>query len=1123
MSKREPKFVKEFSAERPSSKLLKRKRDDYQSPVPTKDRYENIDDYIKTYRALVLEEYKEETAAKDKLKSVMKLEFKISFEKVSNGGEYRVWSIIIPVRSEQVDFESTNSYTLITPTDEVEIKWDPENNPEDLDIEFCRMKGKILRIRENKVYVSFELPKRFWPPDVPNPDVNDGRRPEKIDYTVRFVPSSVIYMRRMMALEALRQYQDTSFIKRIVLGDIPQQRTTGEFKGDLSGLQLTPTQEKIAKDSSMRAFSVIQGPPGCGKTHVIGAIATACLQQNPKERILICGTTNTSVENLIRVIGKDVSSIGKKMVWLAARSKDYDHEDDLTEEQTYLMYHAMINRDTKEGKEYGEIQRKSWEEELSAKELRISDELREVLERQISKEANVVIATLESSAKKCLEDLRFETVILDEATQAIEPSTLIPLIHGAKRWILVGDQKQLGPVVPRADIFKRCRYDVSFFERVTNALHFNYDFLDSQFRMHPLISHFSNRNFYANRIKDMVTEADRMLQTNVFPNNIVFINVDGDEESKGSSFINRKEAEVVMSIIGDMLRGGTKEEEIGVISPYSSQARHIRNEIILGRGSRLKVSTVDSFQGSQREYIIISAVRTNTHSIGFLKDYRRLNVSITRARRGLIIVGNEKALSNDLIWGDFIFFCKQFKNSFFNGGIPIINPVTNQKNKKGPIDPSLFYKRSPQAKKFRIERPTNQMENFVLKVHGKTVILDESTPVKMFSAHYAKDLKTIRSSIANAEARLLWPDSQEDMDFLKLWVQEKVDKLNRGRNVTIAYDSESVCFQFGEVFPDSFDLFKWKEGNVIPQIIPNGSIIVFFYNKSDDKINNNVPCSILKPLLEHPKMTLLTFDFTLDIEVLYLFGINVNLKRMIDCQLLANVDKNDNEDLIATTNNRSLAMSIKKMVNKDGMAFTAKKEMNEGEKDFPHAANKYLILHNDIPATAVISTEFLGYSANDVFLTALMAVETMAKNKLDDVIELTRKKVDQFNKLYNKYNKVKIFREAEYCRMNITVITQGSIDDTSRIDFLINKWDEISKFKKVIDAEIPEIDDKLRLDQKTKDIVMKKFEKIESVLKLPENTRRIKMIALLANPKGDKDGDDDDDDDDGQDGLDDFF
>ena len=1105
--KHEPKFVGEFESVKVGTKVIKMKDDDLHSPIPTKDRYNNVNEYIRTYRALARAEYEGELKAKAQLQTKMILEFKLAFTKMKNGGEYNIWNILIPVKVEQIDYEGTKGYSYINLTDEVVIEWDPEKNPEDIVEDFSQMRGKITRIRQNIVHVSFELASRFRPPDYVDHVPNGEKRPPKIEYNVKFVPSSAIFKRRMAALEALREYPDDSIIKRVILGNIPKTYSSPaeQFKGDLSGLELTPRQEQVAKASATRAISVIQGPPGCGKTHVIGAIATACLQQHPKERILICGTSNTSVENLIRVIGRDVESIGREMTWLAARTKDFDHDDDLKEEQTYLMYYRMINRNTVEGVEFGELQRKSWDVDLNAAELYRSDMLREILEKQISKESNVIVATLESAAKSCLSELKFETVIIDEATQACEPASLIPLIHGAQRWILVGDQKQLGPVVPSENVFRDCHYDVSIFERLTDRLKFKYDFLDCQFRMHPLISEFSNRNFYNGNIRDMVTEADRMIETNVIPNNIVFINVDGQEEhgDGSTSYTNEKEAQVVISIVSDMLRGGTKGEEIGVISPYSAQTRNIRTRMDVGK-IPLKIATVDSFQGSQREYIIISAVRTSLDTIGFLKNYRRFNVSITRARRALVIVGNEKALCNDAIWGDYINFCKQFPNSYFNGGLKVVNPIPKVKKSKA-IDPSLIYK-PLNPPKVKIERPTKQMENFVFKISGKTMILGDDVCIGNYSAKSGKNMRDIMSSIAKSNVRVLWPDVKEDMDELKRWTDGKLNKLAKKKNVTLAYDSECVCLQLGEVFPETFDIFKWKQDTPIPKVNPNDGIIVLFYNKGDDKFSYEGPKKILKPLLEHPHVTLLTYDFTADIELLMNFGINVNKTRIIDGQLLSAED--NQEELISTTRNRSLKMAIKKMKNKDSMTFNAKREIVNGEKDFPWNANMFLIKQKNLPMTSIVSTDFLSYSANDIFLTALIAVEVMTQNELDSVIQKTREKMKQFTSYWKDYHFVSSFREAEYCRLFYTVIMQGSIQDTDRIDQLLSRWNELSKYQKNINLNNEKINQIMNIDQETKETVKRKLEKVTKILN-EQRISHVRMVALLANPKeGTPEGDD---------------
>jgi len=534
-----------------------------------------------------------------------------------------------------------------------------------------------------------------------------------------------------------------------------------------------------------------------------------------------------------------------------------------------------------------------------------------------------------------------------------------------------------------------------------------------------------------------------------------------------------------------MLRGGTKEDEIGVISPYASQTRYIRNQMALPKRSRLKISTVDSFQGSQREYIIISAVRTNIQTLGFLKDYRRLNVSLTRARTALIIVGNEYALSNDEIWGNFISFCKKFNDSYFNGGLRVVNI--------GPLKNGTTIK---------IERPSHQLDNFILKMSHPTkqVTYEDDDHVPLYSAESGKNVRYVQSSIAKEDVKIMWPDVKEDMNYLQQWVDMKLDKLKKGKNVTLSYDSECVCLQFGEVFPETFDIFDWKMGSKIPHINGKDGIIVFFYNKGDDRENVETPCKILKPLLEHPKVTLLTFDFTLDIEFLLKKGINVNKSRIIDCQLLSS--DVDQEELISTSNNRSLNAAIRLSKNKDPMAFIARKEVEEGLKDFPWNANKFLIKEKELPITAIVSTDFLSYSANDIFLTAVMAVEVMTKYKLKFVIEKTQEKVKQFNEYWNQYGRVSSFREAEYCRIFYTVIMQGTISESDRVDQLLSRWNEMTKFDEKIKLNLDPINEMLNVNQNTKETIKRKLTKVTDILK--KQIKLVKKYALLANPKENK-------------------
>mmetsp|Transcript_33307 Transcript_33307/g.42783 ORF Transcript_33307/g.42783 Transcript_33307/m.42783 type:complete len:241 (+) Transcript_33307:1189-1911(+) len=217
--------------------------------------------------------------------------------------------------------------------------------------------------------------------------------------------------------------------------------------------------------------------------------------------------------------------------------------------------------------------------------------------------------------------------------------------------------------------------------------------LNRQYRMHPRIAEFSSMQFYANKLSSQPRPEDRPLPSGFsWPRKhipVCFVSVTNDEgqfyestvdeESTTSSIKNEKEAEVLCCIVKDMVGSGhVKYEDIGVITPYSAQVKHITDiapssvamnnkdngkklqddvaEIDISKF--LEIKSVDGYQGREKEVIIISAVRSNEFAkVGFLSDWRRLNVAVTRAKRGIVVIGDPRTLKFDLNWNAFIKWC----------------------------------------------------------------------------------------------------------------------------------------------------------------------------------------------------------------------------------------------------------------------------------------------------------------------------------------------------------------------------------------------------------------------------------------------------------------------------------
>lgn len=288
--------------------------------------------------------------------------------------------------------------------------------------------------------------------------------------------------------------------------------------------------------------------------------------------------------------------------------------------------------------------------------------------------SSVICSTLSGSAHDVLASLgvRFDTVIIDEACQCTELSSLIPLRYGAKRCIMVGDPNQLPPTVlsGAASDFK---YNQSLFVRMEkNSSPY---LLDVQYRMHPAISKFPSAEFYNSRLKD----GPNMEALNARPWHSLyplspykfFDIVTGQERqnSKSMSYVNIEEIRVAIELVENLLnkfeRSVNFSNKIGIISPYKEQTLRMRREFGSYFGSTIMqyvdFNTIDGFQGQEKEIIIISCVRADDtkSSVGFLKDFRRMNVALTRAKTSMWILGHQKSLVKNSLWKHLISNAKQ--------------------------------------------------------------------------------------------------------------------------------------------------------------------------------------------------------------------------------------------------------------------------------------------------------------------------------------------------------------------------------------------------------------------------------------------------------------------------------
>jgi DNA replication ATP-dependent helicase Dna2 len=348
-------------------------------------------------------------------------------------------------------------------------------------------------------------------------------------------------------------------------------------------------REAIRRSADCSVFHLIWGPPGTGKTRVIPEIVD-CVQG----RILLGAFTNTALDKMLIALLDHNSAARFLRVGRSADSPE------------------LVRKIAGDPAEF-------FTEDLARKYGTVAA-VRAALDR-----AQIVAATAHrSSTLPYLRTRAFEMAIVDEAGQLTEPLTL-GLILRARRFVLIGDDRQLPPVVRTRGLAH------SMFERLKKREE-SVTLLETQYRMHPEIMNITNRLFYDGRLKAGVSDRDRTPPDGADRPPVVFIPVENDRDGRS----NIEEARVIVDLVRSLTRDtGIVPDSIGVVSPFRAQVVLLR-QMLAGTG--VTVDTVERFQGGEREIMILSFVRSR--GTGFVFDDRRLNVAITRARRKLILIAH---------------------------------------------------------------------------------------------------------------------------------------------------------------------------------------------------------------------------------------------------------------------------------------------------------------------------------------------------------------------------------------------------------------------------------------------------------------------------------------------------
>ncbi|KAJ3192643.1 hypothetical protein HK101_006195 [Irineochytrium annulatum] len=466
------------------------------------------------------------------------------------------------------------------------------------------------------------------------------------NFTVDFVWKSTSFDRAMKKF-AVDENSVSGYIYHRLLGhDVEPQtlqvkmpkRFTAPDLPDLNHYQVSAVKGVLMKPLSLIQAKMMPGP------------------------VLVCAPSNVAVDQLT----EKIHLTGLKVVRVAAKSRE-----EMDSPVAFLSLHEQVANNDTNPELQKLIRLKTEQGELSFQDEKKYKSLKKQAEKEILGNADVICTTCVGAGDPRLSKLTFRTVLIDEATQAGEPECLIPLVMGAKQAVLVGDHQQLGPVIMNKKAAK-AGLSQSLFERLV-ILGIRPIRLQVQYRMHPCLSEFPSNMFYEGSLQNGVTVADRLRKSVDFPwpvpeTPMFFLGSFGQEEvsASGTSYLNRTEVSNCEKIVTRYLQAGILPSQIGVITPYEGQRAFIVSYMQFTGSMKkelykeIEVASVDAFQGREKDYIILSCVRSNEHQgIGFLSDPRRLNVALTRAKYGICILGNPKVLAKHALWYQLLMTFKE--------------------------------------------------------------------------------------------------------------------------------------------------------------------------------------------------------------------------------------------------------------------------------------------------------------------------------------------------------------------------------------------------------------------------------------------------------------------------------
>ncbi len=486
-----------------------------------------------------------------------------------------------------------------------------------------------------------------------------------------------------------------SEFREVFLGDKAPSFNTKlkENENEYALQDLNESQKKaVQKILQAEDIAIIHGPPGTGKTTTLVASIIETLKT--ERQVLVCAPSNTAVDWLTEKL--NVKEVKVTRLGHPARVSDtLEHitlDGKIENHPDYKYYRKLLKQSEQMRKKALKFKRNFGKQERNERQNMLRDakrlkqdalKLEEYISKHILENSQVLTCTLAGSAGYILKHRTFSTLFIDEAAQALEGATWIPILK-ANRVVMAGDHQQLPPTIKSFEAAKS-GLENTLFEKIIKKHPQSAQMLSVQYRMNEQIMEFSNQKFYKGNLKAYETNKNHILYENLAP--VEFVDTAGcgfsevqDEETL--SRYNPEEAKLVVShlerLFEEILQKIESKEiknpkefidnfSVGVLSTYKSQVYLLRdlirnNDLLANYSNQITIHTVDGFQGQEREVMYISLVRSNEKGeIGFLKDLRRFNVAITRAKKRLVVFGDSATLGSDEFYKDFLDYAESIE------------------------------------------------------------------------------------------------------------------------------------------------------------------------------------------------------------------------------------------------------------------------------------------------------------------------------------------------------------------------------------------------------------------------------------------------------------------------------